>query len=103
MNLKDTFLLFAKTAAHSAGYPFAEEEIKGSIFLSRNLIAGDPEKAGYRCVRGYAEVDPADGSNRFTEDPAGPHRYVVKLREDACYAAAIDARLPKEAVWPDLA
>ena len=66
-------------------------------------LTGDPEKAGYRCVRGHAEVAPADGSNRFTEDPEGPHRYVVKLREDAFYAAAIDARLPKEAVWPDLA
>ena len=63
-------------------------------------VAGDPARAGYRCVRGRAEVKEADGSNRFTEDPHGPHRYVVKLREDAFYAAAIDARLPKSASWP---
>ena len=58
-------------------------------------LTGDPARAGYRCVRGRAAVDPADGSNHFTEAPDGPHRYVVKLREDAWYAAAIDARLPK--------
>ncbi len=63
-------------------------------------LTEDPAKAGYRCVRGRAEVDPACGSNRFTEDPAGPHRYVVKVREDAFYATSIDSRLPKEAVWP---
>ena len=42
---KDDFIVFAKAAAHSAGYPFEEEEIKGSFLVSRNLIAGDPEKA----------------------------------------------------------
>lgn len=57
-------------------------------------ITGSPEEAGYRCVYGRAEVDPADGSNHFTEDPSGPHRFVVKLREDEYYAALINARLP---------
>ncbi|MBR4539619.1 MAG: M28 family peptidase [Clostridia bacterium] len=42
---KDDFIVFVKAAAHSAGYPCEEEVIKGSILLSRNLIAGDPEKA----------------------------------------------------------
>ena len=58
-------------------------------------IIGDPEQAGYRCVYGKARVDEKDGSNYFTEIPGGPHRYVVKLREDSDYAAAIDAYLPK--------
>lgn len=56
-------------------------------------ITGDPAGAGYRCVYGKAQVDPADGSNHFTEDPAGPHRYVVKQHEDAYYAAAVNSRL----------
>ena len=57
-------------------------------------IIGDPEQAGYRCVYGKAEVNALDGSNYFVEDPKGKHRYVVKLRDDAYYAAAIDERLP---------
>ena len=56
-------------------------------------IIGDPERAGYRCVYGHAKVDETDGSNYFTEDAHGPHRYVVKKHDDAFYAAAIDARL----------
>ena len=71
--------------------------------LALLAITGDPAKAGYRCVYGHAEVDESDGGNHFTEDPQGPHRYVVKLREDAWYAAAIDARLPKSAPGPDMA
>ncbi len=42
---KDDFIVYAKAAAHSAGYLFEEEEIKGSILVNRNLIVGDPEKA----------------------------------------------------------
>ena len=57
-------------------------------------LTGSPEKAGYRCVCGRAEVDPQDGKNYFTESPEGPHRYVVKVRSDDFYAAAIDAKLP---------
>ena len=64
-------------------------------------LADDPAEAGYRCVCGHAEVDGSDGANHFREDPEGPHRYVVKMREDGFYAAAIDARLPKSAVWPE--
>ena len=40
---KDDFFVFVQAAAHSAGYPCEEEAIKGSLFVSRNLIAGDPE------------------------------------------------------------
>ncbi|MBQ6598583.1 MAG: hypothetical protein IJH79_13605, partial [Lentisphaeria bacterium] len=61
--------------------------------LALLAVTGDPERAGYRCVYGYAQVDETDGSNRFEEDPHGPHRYVVKLHDDAYYAAAVDARL----------
>ena len=56
-------------------------------------IIGDPARAGYRCVYGHAKVNEKDGSNWFAEDPHGPHRYVVKLFDDAYYANAIDARL----------
>ena len=42
---KDDFIVFVQAAAHSAGYPCEEEAIKGSLFVSRNLIVGDPEKA----------------------------------------------------------
>ncbi len=42
---KDDFIVFVKAAAHSAGYPLEEETVKGAFLTSRNLIAGDPEKA----------------------------------------------------------
>ena len=56
-------------------------------------LIGDPERAGYRCVRGRASVDASDGSNTFAESADGPHRYVVKVRSNDFYAAAINARL----------
>ena len=61
--------------------------------LALLAVIGDPERAGYRCVYGYAQVDETDGSNQFREDPQGPHRYVVKLHDDAYYADAVNARL----------
>ena len=61
--------------------------------LALLAVTGDPELAGYRCVYGHAHVDETDGSNRFEEDPHGPHRYVVKLHDDAYYADAVNARL----------
>ena len=42
---KREFAAYAKTAAQSAGYAFREEAVKGSMASSRNLIAGEPEKA----------------------------------------------------------
>ena len=42
---KDDFIVFAKAAAHSAGYPCGEDAAKGGLFTSRNLIAGDPQTA----------------------------------------------------------
>ena len=43
---KEDFLFWAKAAVHAAGFPCEEEFIKGGIGGgSRNLIAGDPEKA----------------------------------------------------------
>ena len=58
-------------------------------------LAGEPEKAGYKCVYGKASVNADDGSNYFTVDPSGSHRYVIKLYDDSFYANEIDKRLPK--------
>ena len=58
-------------------------------------LAGEPEKAGYKCVYGKASVNAVDGSNYFTVDPSGSHRYVIKLHDDSFYANEIDKRLPK--------
>ena len=62
-------------------------------------ITGSPEQAGYRCVYGHAEVDAADGSNYFIENPKGLHRYVIKDHDDSYYADAIDTRIPLSASW----
>ncbi len=61
--------------------------------LALLAVTGDPEKAGYRCVYGKAEVNSTDGSNHFLADANGPHRYVIKLHPDSFYADAVDARL----------
>ena len=58
-------------------------------------IAGEPEKAGYKCVYGKASVNAIDGSNYFTEDLSGKHRFVIKLHDDSFYANEIDGKLPK--------
>lgn len=59
-------------------------------------VLGDPEKAGYRCVYGKAQVDEADGSNHFTESADGLHRYVVKVHDDSFYAEAVNSRLARQ-------
>lgn len=61
--------------------------------LALLAVIGDETAAGYDTVTGFARVDPADGANFFTPDPAGPHKYVIKNRENAFYADAIDRRI----------
>lgn len=64
--------------------------------LVQLAAAGSPEKAGYSVVRGKASVDPETGRNRFREDPAGPHEYVVKIHPDSWYEDRLESDL-KEA------
>lgn len=52
-------------------------------------IVGDPAEAGYTTVSGMATVEPATGVNHFAVGE-GRHRYVVKIKEDAFYAEAIN-------------
>ena len=61
--------------------------------LALLAICGSPEKAGYSAVYGQASLEPETGANHFAEDPAGKHRYVVKLHPDAWYADQVNARL----------
>jgi len=56
---------------------------------------GSPAAAGYDEVRGYAKVKAEDGSNYFTPDANGPHRYVIKQHPDQYYVDAIDALIDK--------
>ena len=59
--------------------------------LALLAIAGSPEAAGYRAVRGHAKIDPADGKNTWLPDPNGPQRYVIKTQPDNFYRDAINA------------
>lgn len=45
--------------------------------LVRLAALDDLEAAGYTAVVGTASVNASTGANSFTENPAGPHRYVV--------------------------
>lgn len=61
--------------------------------LALLAVIGDEAEAGYDTVRGFARVDPKDGTNYFTPDSNGLHRYVIKNRENAFYAEAINNRI----------
>ena len=53
-------------------------------------LIGNEEKAEYSVVIGTASVDASTGENYFTENSDGPHKYVVKQKEDTYYADAIN-------------
>ena len=53
-------------------------------------VIGDEAAAGYDAVTGTAEVDPKDGSNRFTVHSDGPHKYVIKKHENCFYKNLIN-------------
>lgn len=53
-------------------------------------LSGSALAAGYGEVRGYASVDPSDGTNSFVKDPNGPHAYVVAAHETDYYADQIE-------------
>ncbi len=56
-------------------------------------LIGDPERAGYRTVRGTARVNADTGENTFIPDENGMHAYVVRTKEIAFYRDAIDERI----------
>ena len=72
-----------------ADHGSAKGRMSWDPMLIHLAVIGDEAGAGYTAVSGTAAVDPATGVNRFTAGD-GPHRYVVKAREDSHYAAAID-------------
>ncbi|MBP3705599.1 MAG: hypothetical protein J6I98_08715, partial [Clostridia bacterium] len=51
--------------------------------LALLAVTGDEAAAGYDTATGFARVDPADGANYFRPDPNGPHRSVIKNRDNA--------------------
>jgi hypothetical protein len=53
-------------------------------------LIGNEEKAGYSAVSGKASVDAKTGENYFSVSKEGLHKYVVKKKEDAYYAHAIN-------------
>ncbi len=56
-------------------------------------VIGDPDKAGYSTVRGYASAEKATGHCSFVEDANGPHRYVIKKHPDEWYEEQINNRI----------
>lgn len=53
-------------------------------------LTGDEEKAGYDTVRGFARVNPETGSNNFTIDENGLHKFVIKKFGDEYYQNMIN-------------
>ena len=61
--------------------------------LVRLAVCGDCGEAGYELIRGTAEVDPEDGSNRFRQHPDGRHGFVRKRYPDSWYEEQIDREI----------
>jgi len=56
----------------------SEGGIRESWDLTAVLYAAEGAGEYWDVVRGFAEVDGGDGSNRWRADPEGPHRYLVR-------------------------
>lgn len=61
--------------------------------LTWMACAGDAPATGYRTVRGRGRVDPSTGENGWTDDPHGPHEYVVRLHDASWYATQLERLL----------
>lgn len=53
-------------------------------------MIGNPEKAGYKTVKGFATVDGKTGQNYFKEDEKGLHEYVIKEMPNNYYTDMIN-------------
>ena len=53
-------------------------------------LIGDETAAGYDCVCGTASVDCDTGANHFLPDKNGPHKYVIKSKENEYYKKLIN-------------
>ena len=89
LNIMKRITLFFLLAAFS---PFVSQAQYSHLYYhcQRDTIIGDAEKAGYRKVRGKAEVNAKTGSNSFEANDDGPHAYLVKTKEDRFYKKLID-------------
>jgi len=53
-------------------------------------VTGDEKAAGYDTVVGTASVDPLSGTNTFTPNPEGLHKFVIKIKDDNFYKDMIN-------------
>lgn len=56
-------------------------------------LAGDPDAAGYKTVRGYASVEAETGSNYFVPSSVGPHCYVIRKQNPSYYRERIHEKI----------
>ena len=61
--------------------------------LALMAIIGNENTAGYAAVEGFASVDIDTGANHFEKCTGGPHKYVIKNREDGYYKDLINTNL----------
>jgi len=71
----------------------SEGGIRESWDLTAVLYAAEGAGAYWDVVRGFAEVDGGDGSNRWRSDPEGRHRYLVRKMEPEKLADLLDELL----------
>lgn len=56
-------------------------------------IIGNPEKAGFECIRGVCSVNPETGENTFIEDANGKHSYVKMIHSPEWYSKRLNIML----------
>ncbi len=61
------------------------------LYAVRGLDDGPAARYWELSGRGRLVIDPADGSNTWQEDPAGPHRHLIQKGSDEEIAREIDA------------
>lgn len=94
--LKRTDVLYGVLCDH--GSPDGRHSWDPMLVLA--ALIGDETAAGYTCVRGKASVDPVTGENWFEPQENGPHRYLVKAKDDAFYRDAVNERIQSgESHW----
>ena len=79
-NLPNNDVLYEVLADHGS----EQGRMSWDPMLVLLALEGDENKAGYSVVTGKASVNASDGTNLFSEDSDGLHKYVVKT-EDTKY------------------
>ena len=85
-NLTEPDVLLDALRDHGSG----DGRLSWDPMLVMLALIGDEKEAGYDTVQGKATVELESGANHFYRDENGPHKYVIKFRDDSFYKSMIN-------------